>query len=128
MTGRKTPGSEPKKGTSTKTTTRRKAKVPGSGRKKGTPNKATAEIKELAREHGPAAIKALAQLLMSADSDTARIAAAKELLDRGYGKATATQEISGPGGTPLQGPVLVMETVPRGSKDDTAAKDASKDT
>lgn len=128
MTG-KTPGSEPKKSVSIKAmTTRRRTKTPGSGRKKGTPNKATAEIKELAREHGPAAIKALAQLLMSADSDTARIAAAKELLDRGYGKATATQEISGPGGAPLQGPVLVMETVPRGSKDDTAAEDASKDT
>lgn len=126
MTGRKTPGSEPKKGTSTKATTKRRTKTPGSGRKKGTPNKATAEIRELAREHGPAAIQALAQLLMSADSDTARIAAAKELLDRGYGKATATQEISGPGGTPLQGPVLVMETVPGGSKDDDT--DAGEDT
>lgn len=110
-----------KKGTATK-----RGKTPGSGRKKGTPNKVTAEIRELAREHGPAAIQALAQLLMSADSDTARIAAAKELLDRGYGKATATQEISGPGGTPLQGPVLVMETVPGGSKSDYT--DACKDT
>lgn len=123
MTGKKTPASKPEKDDSTKALTKRRGKTPGSGRKKGTPNKATAEIKELARAHGPAAINALATLLKAADSDTARIAAAKELLDRGYGKATATQEISGPGGTPLQGPVLVMETVPRGIKDDTAAKD-----
>lgn len=86
-----------------------RAKVPGSGRKKGTPNKATAEIKELAREHGPKAIAALARILSSGDSDTARIAAAKELLDRGYGKSTAVQELSGPGGAPLSPPRLVIQ-------------------
>lgn len=106
MTG-KTPGSEPKKSVSIKATTRRRTKTPGSGRKKGTPNKATAEIKELAREHGPAAIKALAQLLMSADSDTARIAAAKELLDRGYGKPMQAIEHTGNDG----GPITLLETV-----------------
>jgi len=71
------------------------------GRQKGTPNKSTAQIKELAREYGPAAIERLAEkagLLehlgkMPADTDAAQIAAIKELLDRGYGKAT--QPISG---------------------------------
>jgi len=58
------------------------------GRVAGTPNKATRDIKEAARAHGPAAIKKLASLMQSADSDTAKIAAAKELLDRAYGKAT----------------------------------------
>lgn len=65
-------------------------KVPGSGRKKGSLNKVTAEIKGLAQQHGADAIQTLAILMQQADSDTARIAAAKELLDRGYGKARQT--------------------------------------
>lgn len=93
-----------------------RAKVPGSGRKKGTPNKATAEIKELAREHGSRAIAALVRILDNSDSDTARIAAAKELLDRGYGKSTAVQELSGPGGAPLSPPQLVIQTLPDGER------------
>ena len=63
------------------------------GRVKGQPNHATADVKEMARKHGPEAIKMLAQLSLSADSDAAKIAACKELLDRAYGKAT--QPIAG---------------------------------
>ncbi len=63
-------------------------KQPGSGRPKGSLNKATADVKEAARKHGPAAIDTLALLMRSADSDSSKIAAAKELLDRAYGKAT----------------------------------------
>jgi hypothetical protein len=37
-------------------------KVLGSGRQAGVPNKATADVKALAREHGPAAIQELARL------------------------------------------------------------------
>lgn len=58
------------------------------GRSLGTPNKATREVKDAARKHGPAAIKTLAALMKSADTDAAKISAAKELLDRAYGKAT----------------------------------------
>ena len=60
---------------------------PGSGRKKGTPNKVTAEIKELAQKYGPEAIAELARLATQAESEAARVAAIKELLDRGYGRA-----------------------------------------
>lgn len=63
------------------------------GRTKGTLNKATKDIKELARAHGPEVIEGFWRLFKEADSDTARIAAGRELLDRAYGKAT--QPVSG---------------------------------
>ena len=63
------------------------------GRRAGTPNKATAEIKALAQKHAPAAMKELARLATKAESEAARVAAIKELFDRGYGKAT--QRIAG---------------------------------
>jgi hypothetical protein len=65
--------------------------VPGErrgGRQKGVPNKATAEIKALAQDYGPDAIKTLVSIMKAAKQPpAARVAAAKELLDRGYGKA-----------------------------------------
>ncbi len=69
------------------------------GRKKGTPNKATAEVRTLASEYGPHAIKELARLAgfvedaAPAQSDTARIAALGMLLDRSYGKALPARPI-----------------------------------
>lgn len=59
-----------------------------SGNPKGKPIVA-AEVKELARVHGPAAIARLAELMRSPDGATA-IAACRELLNRGYGKAEQT--------------------------------------
>ena len=64
------------------------------GRKKGTPNKHTAEVRELAQQHGAACIERLAEIAMS-DNPTAAVAACKELLDRGWGKAVAPIELSG---------------------------------
>jgi hypothetical protein len=69
------------------------------GRQKGTPNKVGAEIKALAGQHTPAALKTLVSVMQSSTSDAARVAAAKELLDRGHGKAT--QPVSGADGGPL---------------------------
>jgi hypothetical protein len=46
------------------------------------------EVRDLARVYAPAAIKELGRLALKARSESARIAAARELLDRGYGKAT----------------------------------------
>lgn len=66
---------------------------PGAGRKAGVPNKSTADVKALASKHGPDAIATLAKLVKEADTDSARIAACKELLDRAYGKST--QPIAG---------------------------------
>jgi hypothetical protein len=63
------------------------------GRKAGVPNKATAEIRTLAREHGPAAIQELARLAKEAQSEQARISACTALLDRAYGRSQASQLI-----------------------------------
>ena len=72
----------------------------------GTPNKATAEIKALAQSYAPAAMMELARLATKAQSETARVAAIKELFDRGYGKAT--QLLAGdPEGAPLDTRVTV---------------------
>ena len=60
----------------------------GSGRKTGSPNMATAAIRALAGEHANDAIAMLVELMSSDDTPAAaRISAAKELLERGYGKA-----------------------------------------
>jgi hypothetical protein len=59
------------------------------GRVAGTPNKATLDIKALAQEHGPELLGILVSL--AKDDETphaARVAASKEVLDRGYGKAS----------------------------------------
>jgi len=56
------------------------------GRQKGTPNKATAEVKVLAQKYAPAAIEELGRLSTGAESEAARVAAGKEILDRAYGK------------------------------------------
>lgn len=60
------------------------------GRQKGTPNKATRDLKELAREYTAEALTTLEEVMKASESDAARVAAAKELLDRGYGKAAQT--------------------------------------
>src|SRR5262245_66323643 len=57
-----------------------------SGNPGGRP-KEIAEVKELAREHMPAAIEALVSIMNNPKaSDAARVSAANALLDRGYGK------------------------------------------
>ena len=63
------------------------------GRTPGVPNKATAEIRSLAREHGPDAIKELARLAQGAHSEQARISACSAILDRAYGRSQASQLI-----------------------------------
>lgn len=75
-----------------------------SGNPSGRP-KIISEIRDLAQQHGPAAIAALAEMAgltpgVQAEAEAARIAAIREILDRGYGKAT--QPLSGdPDGPPL---------------------------
>lgn len=59
----------------------------GAGRPKGSVNKATADIRALAQLHGPAAVEALVGIMQSSESEPARVAAAKEILDRAYGKS-----------------------------------------
>lgn len=55
------------------------------GRKKGTPNKSTSEIRTLAQEYGPEAIRRLVSLMRQSDDRKLQFAAARELLYRGYG-------------------------------------------
>ena len=70
------------------------------GRKPGTPNKATRDIRELAQVHSTASVQELAKLAgvvkgtKGAESEPARIAALKELLDRGHGKATQAVDLN----------------------------------
>lgn len=59
----------------------------GSGRKKGVPNKVTAEVKILAQQYAPEAFEALMKIVRRGNTDSARVAAVKEILDRAYGKA-----------------------------------------
>ena len=82
-----------------------KGQKTGGGSRKGIPNKASAEIKEVARQYGSAAVHKLAEMaglvdgVEAAQSEQARVAANKEILDRGYGKATQT--IAGDNDSPL---------------------------
>lgn len=73
------------------------------GRAKGVPNKATREIKALAQKYTNEALKTLVQVMQTSESDQARVSAARELLDRGYGKSP--QAVTGEGG---EGPVTVV--------------------
>jgi hypothetical protein len=63
------------------------------GRRPGVPNKATAELRDLARLHGPAAIVELSRLATQASSEQARISACVALLDRGYGRSHVDQPV-----------------------------------
>ncbi|MBS1026119.1 MULTISPECIES: DUF5681 domain-containing protein [Gluconobacter] len=72
-----------------------------SGNPSGRP-KALKEVVELARSHTLTAIEALAQIAGKATApESARVSAANALLDRAWGKAKETVEISGQDGAPL---------------------------
>jgi hypothetical protein len=72
-----------------------------SGNPGGRP-KVLGELQELARQHAPKAIVELARLALKAKNETARIAAIRELLDRGYGRPRQAMEVSIPADNPLQ--------------------------
>jgi hypothetical protein len=68
------------------------------GRAKGTPNRATSDLKALAQPYGAPAIAELARLggltaKAGAMHEATRVAALRELLDRGYGRST--QHVAG---------------------------------
>jgi HEAT repeat protein len=66
-----------------------------SGNPGGRPS-AVKAIQELARVHAPETIEILIGIARHGDKDSARVAAAVALLDRGYGKPA--QAIAGPDG------------------------------
>jgi hypothetical protein len=68
-------------------------------------------LQELARQQAPSAIAELARLALKAKSETARIAAIRELLDRGYGKPRQSMEVAAPAGDPLDLLRRMMEEI-----------------
>lgn len=68
--------------------------------KKGQLNSTTKDIKALAFKHCPQAIAELVRLMTTSKMEATRVAAAKELLDRGIGKAS--QPITGADEGPVQ--------------------------
>ena len=81
-----------------------------SGNPGGRP-KVLAEVQELARQHVPSAIAELARLALKAKSETARIAAIRELLDRGYGRPRQSMEVNAPADDPLDPLQVLMEEI-----------------
>lgn len=77
-----------------------------SGNPGGRP-KVAQEVRDLARQHGAAAVEALAKILHDSPSEKSRIAAAVALLDRGYGKPP--QEIQA---SAIEGPMTVEIVLP----------------
>ncbi|MGZ8915787.1 MAG: hypothetical protein ACXW1Z_22115 [Methylobacter sp.] len=77
-----------------KTINRHGGKRPGSGRKKGIPNKATVSLKNMTSQYTEQALTVLVELMQDLDTPaTARIQAAREVLDRGHGKPTQSVDV-----------------------------------
>ena len=76
----------------------------GQGRPKGALNRSTLEVREAARAYTAESLAKLAAIMRHGTSEAAQIMAAKELLDRGYGR-------------PSQGPAepvgAVLEATPK---------------
>jgi hypothetical protein len=74
----------------------------GAGRPAGVRNKVTKDVKDLAQEFGEEAIKALVEIVRDGEAPhAARVAAIREVLDRGYGKAKQGLEVTGAEGGPV---------------------------
>ena len=56
------------------------------GRQPGTPNRIGQEVRDLASAYGPEAVRLLARLMRSGETEALRLAAAKEILDRAVGR------------------------------------------
>lgn len=82
------------------------------GRKKGTPNKVTADVRELAQSYGPKALEVLASIMEGEDQPpAARVSAAKEILDRAYGKSPQPTE-GGDAGNLTEAVTRLIEALP----------------
>ena len=68
---------------------------PGQSGNPGGRPKAIAEVRHLARQYTSLAIETLASIVQHGDKETARVAAAQALLDRGWGKAVQSLDTSG---------------------------------
>jgi hypothetical protein len=93
-----------------------------SGNPGGRP-KGHGDLRELARQHTEAALATLADICQNGENESARVAAANAILDRGWGKPAV----------PIAGPDIpkvitfkmgTKDIRPRGMKDVTPATDA----
>ena len=71
-------------------------------RRRTTGRAAAEALRRKARNHAAEAIEALAEILKSGASEHARVAAAKELLDRGHGKPVQAMKVGGDDGAPIR--------------------------
>src|SRR5262249_34820770 len=79
--------------------------------------KAVLDIRSLARSHTETCIRALAKVVANTTSDAARVAAASELLDRGWGKSA--QSLTGADGEGAISITIrhIVEEIRRGEND-----------
>lgn len=71
-------------------------KRPGAGRPKGSRNRTTKACEAVAREHAPRMFEVLAEVANDAtEPAAARVAAAKAVLDRAYGRPRQSVEVGG---------------------------------
>ena len=88
--------------------------LPGqSGNPSGRPKESRAAL-ELARQHGPAAIRLLAEIMLGENKSLRvqlrdRIEAAKILLDRGYGRPVQGVELTGRDGQAIETKAVLDE-------------------
>lgn len=72
--------------------------------------KAEATLKELAAQHTPEAVETLVALFQDKETPAAaRVAAIKEILDRGHGKPP--QALTGEGGGPIQSETVIKQVI-----------------
>ena len=90
----------------------------GQGRPKGALNRSTLEVREAARAYTAEALAKLAAIMRHGTSEAAQILAAKELLDRGYGRPAQASE---PEGVLIEAPPTVKFDVARLSPTSRAA-------
>ena len=86
---------------------------PGTSGNPGGRPKAIRDVVELARQLTPEAIRTLSTVMKTSRSDSARVAAAQVILDRGWGKPVQAVNL-GPAVSETHPSVIVLETsVPR---------------
>jgi hypothetical protein len=75
------------------------------------------ELRELARAKGPAALQIALDLMDNATSEAVRLAAAREVLDRGYGKAQQFVDATS-GGEPIPISIIRIHAIDEAKTDD----------
>ncbi len=72
------------------------------GRIAGTPNRVTAEVRGAAQHYTVEALEGLAQIARTSESDAAKVAAWKAILDRGHGRPAQEVVLGGPEGGAIE--------------------------